>query len=341
MAYLMPNEILYGICQQVTTIDTAAAFTATAKGMDYGDHCIPLTNIGVNFAPGQQFVDVRKAHGGPYRKAGTGYEYPKGIQTPTTTLEFDADAWSMSLFFWLLCHAGSSEAAHVYTFTDWDGVGCATEVWASVVEQMSGALTDSRAIHGCIVRDLTLSAEVGSALKCSANMVGYQIDDDYDCSTGSKVWTFAERAPLMWQDATVELNTNPVNIDGFTLALSNNAVTKHYDAQYPVKHILGDLTGTGEIVIPWGTATEGGKTQLTDFLAGTIGRLEIYWGHDLAGIVADGELALDLRIRRTDAERVVPDEVGTRIPFEICQTSTNGPFDAKLQATMTASRGIA
>lgn len=346
MAHLMPSEITYAICQQATSISTAATFLTTDYGHDYGDHCLPITNIGTNLSAGQQFVDTRKAIGVPYRKSGTGYEYPKGIQSPSTTLEFDADAWNLSLFMWLLFQKGSTMATDgtTYDFTHWTPsttVDCECEVWASIVEKMSSGTANSRAINGCICNALTLSSAVGETLKASASLIGYAIDDDYDCDSASQVWTFAEKAPLMWQDATVELDTTAFCCDGFSLTLNNNAVTRHCDSQYPTEFVLGDLTGTGEIVVPWGSATVGGATQLTNFLAGTIGRLEIYWGHDLAGVASSGDLALDMRIRLTDAERVTPDVVGTRIPFEICRTGSNGPFEAKMYGAMsTTNRGI-
>ena len=126
--------------------------------------------------------------------------------------------------------------------------------------------------------------------------------------------SIAAHSPLLWQNATVTLGGNTINLDGFSITITNNAVSKFRDNTYPLAHNLGEFTVEGTITIPYGTTTEGGNTAIDDFVAGNTDRLVIRWGsNEIAS--SDGDFSIISHIRRTNATLTGDNEIGTEIPF--------------------------
>jgi len=330
---------VYGIGKDTTSISNGAA---ASKG-------IALTNH-PTFDPGQNHINQRKAVGTSYRRAGTGYEFQVATQSPTTTWEFDVCADNISFILWSLFQNGASEAAgspYVKYFIPYeprqtdasDSVYTDCEVWLSLVRKLAASGdAGSHRIIGAIARSITFSATEGENLKASVEFIGYSHSTVRNIA--SDTLTMDAVAPLLWQNATVELGGNTTNIPGFSLTISNNAVVKFNNAGNPQKFILGEFTAEGTISIPWATTTEGGNTAMDDFVAGNTDRLAVYWG--VGGEIATTDLDFSIlaHIRRTAASMVGDDEILTEIPF-ICvseeQQSAVNPASSTITTAASSS----
>lgn len=295
---------IFGVGFQTTSISTAASAS-------FG---IPLLNH-PSFSPGTQTINQRKAVGTSYRRTGNCLEYTQGSAIPTTQFEMDVSAKNISLFLWSLFQTSSFQGAgttYPKYFVPYED--STTEMWLSLIRKLAeDADANSHAIAGAIVKSITLSAEEGQHLKATVEFQGYSFSSAYD--TAGDTFTFHAAACVLWQNATVTLDAHTVNIPGFEMTISNNALTKFYDNSTAVRHDVGEFTVTGSIKIPYSTTDEGGNVQLNEFAAGTPSRLVIYWGNgELAD--ADGELTLIAHIRRTDAVIEGEDELYTTVPFE-------------------------
>lgn len=326
-ALRVQSEDVYHVQFQKTSISTAGTF---ASGADYGlgaagTFAIPLTNH-PHLEPGPQIIDQRKATGVAYRRTGAGYEFQQGHLMPVFTYEFDANADTLAGFFTLLFQSGVTEGASTpftKTCVPYTSNGCTW--WGAAMRKMSAAAADSHAIHGCIVRSLTLSAETGGALKASVELIGHTHTTAFDYDATPATSTFGAVNPLLWKDAGsvagMYVASTEVHLPGFELTFTNNATPVYYDQTEPVKYVLGDLDVTGTITIPWSQATEGANTPLDNFISGADTALHIWWG-TYAG-TADDDVSFKVNMRYTGAEVGGEPETGTTLPFLHAYDGTN------------------
>jgi hypothetical protein len=297
-------EDLFGVASDVTNISTAAN---TAFG-------IPLLNH-PSFEPGTQTINQRKAVGTSYRRSGACLEYIQGASIPTTSFEFDVSPVNIGYFLWSLFQTGSFQGAGtVYPkyFVPYENA--TTEMWLTLVRKLAADGTAaSHRIVGAIVKSITLSAEEGQPLKATVEFQGYSFESNRD--TTDDTFTFGTASCYLWQNAVVTLDGTTVNIPGFNLTITNNALTKFYDNSTAVRHDVGEFTATGSFRMPYSQATEGANQQVDDFIAGSASRLVIYWGNgEIAD--ADTELSIIAHIYRTGVTMSGDDEIVSEVSFE-------------------------
>ena len=327
-------EELYGLQLQTTSISTAEDFKVLDSigiGADsiFG---LPITNPGVNFDPGQQIIDQKKATGVSYRRTGTGYEFQQAHRIPVTTYEWDANVYNLAGPLWLLFQGGASEGdLSPFTKTYVPYVTPACEVWSSLLRKMSASSADSHAMHGVIVRSITLSAEVGGPLKASAEFIGYDWTREFNFASAPSVLNFDAHAPVLWKDAGnvagLYVATTETHLRGFEITITNNAVPIYYDDVKPTKFALGDFDVTGKITVPWDATTVGGNSQLANFVSGENVLLHIWWGTFASSTEAD--ISIKTNMHYTGAEVGGDEETGTTLPFVHAYDGANN-FEMKV-----------
>lgn len=333
-------ENVYGVMHATGSPATGYAvdtnkFLATPDiGLEVGKHALPV--IGQPpLDPGQIIIDQRKTVGKSTRRTGTGYEYLQAGDAPTVTFEMEATPNMVAFFCWLLFQKGSTEGAETpfaKVFTPYTDAAC--EIWASILRKMSAAAADSHVIHGAICQSMTLSSAEGEALKLAVTLNGSHFFNVFDFDAQSSVLSFSEKAPLLFQDATITLDTNSINIPGFSVTITNNAAGKRYATAHVYEFILGDLTGDGTFTMPWGQATEGANEQLNNFIAGTDTLLVVEWGS--AGV--EGHVKIEANCRHTAAPLGGDDEIVTECPFNLVYDGTNDAI--KITVSDAVDRGI-
>ncbi len=272
--------------------------------------------------PGQAWIEENQMFGISNIKK---EERKQDILFPTTTLEFPMNAYNFSLIAWLCYQSGVSEAgasAYVKTLIPYTSPEC--EVWASIIDPVTGAITsgNNEAIHGAIVKSFTVSGEQGGQMKISAEFIGRAYSQSF--SDGDGVLTVSEQTGLLYKNMNVSLDGNTIYVPSISITFTNNAVSIPYNTTNVLKHLLKKASITGDLPIPRdsGTAGEDAEAQITDLLAGDDKRLQINFGGNNPATTA-GDWALDMDILYKSKEKVVEPEVGNRLPFEQIAGSNN------------------
>jgi len=309
-----PWQNIVCICPQVTSISTAATFLSTDDAIETGKPGLPVLNRDYSLNPGQRFIEERQAFGISNLKK---EERKLDRKLPSVTLEFPVNAYNLKLLLWLFFQKGMSEAdTSPYVGTCVPYTDCDCEVWATVADPITGALSsgDNEAIHGAIVRSLTISGEEGGQIKGSAEFVGANYTDTFN--TANAVVTVSTQTALLYRDTVIALDNNQIYIPSFSVTLEHDVASLNYNSMTMRKHVLGDLVVTGELVIPRdsGSASEDDEAQITDLLAGDDKKLVIYWGNSPASSTGDVSIVMDILYK--EKEKVSDNEIGTRLPFE-------------------------
>ncbi len=246
------------------------------------------------------------------------------IFRPTVTLEFPANAYIMKLIFWLFFQTGATEAAatpYVATCIPYTAPDC--EVWASIVDPVTGALATGKneAMHGVIVKSFTLTSEEGGQAKVSVEFVGGSYSNIFN--TANAVITVSTKPGLLHRNLKVELDDNPICIPSINVTFAHDVFSPSYNSGKIKKHLLQKLLISGEIGVPRdsGTVGEDAEAQITDLLAGDDKKLELYWGAIPAA--EEGDLAILIDILYKSKEKVSEGEIGNRLPFEGVAGSNN------------------
>lgn len=315
------QEDVYAICQNLTGISEASEFLVGDVGMRLGKHKILLSEH-PSLKSGQKIIRQRKRTGSPVIKRG--YERLQGIRSPNTGWPFDANAYNLGLMFCLLFQNGVTETAMKKTILKYSNADC--EIWSTLLRVL-GTGSISHRMSGVIVKSLTLSAEEGGPLRASAELIGRELETDYDA--GSCVLEFSDRSPLKWQDADVYLGGSQVYLPSYSLTINNHAFSKFYESQLAVRHLLGDLDVLGNFNLPWytGATAQDRNVQVDDFISGTDKVFNIYWGHNTIGDLVAGDLSLKFNISYTGADLATPDEIVTECPFEMVDDEVNDPVE--------------
>lgn len=321
-----------------TATADADAFAAGAIGIDTSKYAIPLLNH-PHIEHGVEIINQRKAVGTSYRRSGSCMEYIQGARIPTVTLECDATKKILGLFCYLLFQGGSSEEAgtpYLKTFSPY-GEGTESVVAsAAIVRLMSAGTANSHLMGGAIIKSMTLSAEEGQPLKVTADFTGYNSVSDYDFDAAANILEFDNTACLMWSNASVKLSGTAVNIPGFSVTITNNAVPKYYNSTHVTKYVLGDFTATGSFKVPYAATTVGDNTQINNFVAGTDCLFQVWWGNETPS--ADGDVKVELNAYYTGASLSAEDEITSDLTFEATHDGTNAAI--KIQVADLVDRGI-
>jgi len=295
---------------------------------------IPLINH-PDINHGLNIIDQRKAIGISQRSVATGHcEFLQGTKDPTSTWEFDGNAYNLPGFLWLLFQKGSSEGTGTAKFTKTfipptatQGVEC--EVWANLLRKMEeGSSAHSTRGTGFIVRSITLSADGFSPLNVSVELIGADVLNTHNATAAT--FTYDTNCGLVWGGASGATTTfgasSAVQLEGFTMTITNNAIAKHYGEQTVQKFITGDYTVEGSITVFWGDTNFGQEAEITKFVNGTDQLMEIYWG-TAGGITTAGDLSIKANIRYSGATVGGEEEIATELPFIGVYDGTNNAIE--------------
>ncbi len=333
MSTAIPWQIIYGLVP-ATTITSTHAFGTGVISINDDVYAYPLVGH-PNFDPGQTVIDQRKAVGIATRRTGPGFEYQQGVKSPVTTWEFDANAYNLVLPLWLLFQKGTTEAASGASFVKtYIAPTCTTgvemEQFGVLLKRMEcGSVTSAQRILGAVVRSITFTAESNTPLKVSVEFVGADIGVAYNAQNA--VLTFDTNDPLIWGASSTEVKIDPagggagteINVDSWSVTISNNVIGKQYGQSTVQKFIVQDFTVEGTIKVPWGAAAGGKNVLVEDLISGDDMYMSLSWG-SITG-ASSGDFAIILNVRITNVEMSHDDEVAQDITF-------SGADDASLSA---------
>jgi len=337
---LAPWMPLYAIGIQ-SSMDTAVAAT---DGIDADRGGVLLVEH-AEFSPGQIIHEEKKLSGESYRQARTGHDYNMGGIDPKTTFPINGSAWNFWSFLWALFQTGSREEAadpYVKQFFHYDSA--VMETWLTLVRYMGSGAVSHRLV-GAIANQLTLSSD-GTMLRGSAEMMAYDHETDHTMSAAEKL--FGEHAELVWENATVMLNNDTIDLNGFEIVIPTNKTGPRYNHQNPQKFIQGDLKDmTGTITIPWdsGDTDWDGNVPMTTMKAGTTAVLKIYWGSAPVA-AASGELGIICGVKFKDAStEELEGELGWTLPFDLVSgyeyTTGTGTIETTADSAVVSATGTA
>jgi len=322
---------IYGIGAQTSAIGTAVA---CSKG-------IPLLGH-PDFNPGVNVVKQRKATGLPYWRGDAGYEFQNTTEVPNTSFEFDGSATNMSLILWSFFQGGAFQDAganNIKYFVPYSDSAC--DVWLTLVRKLAASGTGaSHRLVGMVAKSITLScSESAPVLKVSVEFVGYNLETNHNIA--SDTLTFDATVPYLWQNATITLDGNAVNIPGFSLTMTNNAVVKLYDNANASKVLMGNFEANGTFQMPYSDANEGANNQINDFIAGTTKRMNIRWGsNEIAKDASDFSILMN--IRSSAAPFGGDDEIVADVAFDcVSDASTSSVKAANSSVQLNGTAAVA
>lgn len=280
-------------------------------GVDAGDNVptggpkgIAPTNL-PDLNPNIEFIESLKHHGGPSRisRSADGItEEQVGVKMAGTTIELDVDPVSLAPFMISLCEQFSQGATPNFnkTIINYDratnlefhsksaGNWYEDPFLFSIIRDNSIAdpalASEDVRIKDCVVRSMTLSGTRGEPFKASIEIIGSDIEVDFDASSGVFTLPASNATPLLFQNMTFKYadiiaGTPPgptpaeTNLIAFSLTLTNNLAARNYNSQIVDVFVPGRFDITGSITIPWRN-----NDWIDDFLANNPIWLQFIWG---------------------------------------------------------------
>lgn len=128
---------------------------------------------------------------------------------------------------------------------------------------------------------------------------------------------------------------NFINLPSFNVSMSNGLISKAYNNPSIERHIYGDFTGTGSLVIPFSemnasgdagavSPSFAGSNWLKFFLYGGTMKVWLWWGHPFDAVLDcqdDGDFGMCFLIRPTsDSFSDTDGEMGVSIDFQLVGT---------------------
>lgn len=300
-------------------VDSTAGETKAGIILNNHPHLDPAPNI----------IDTEKVTGSAARVDGAGREFNQGTKEPTFSLDFDAIAKVLYAPLHLFAQKGNLESTNVKWFFpySYESVPAAPEVFGNLVRSLAPAGTaESHRAIGMICNSISFNSEVGAALSITAEMMAQDVELNYNVSAANDNFRFTNDANLLWQNAVVQISDGSVlapvdiDVDGFSLTLTNSPIRKMYNNQLTQKYLMGKIVGEGSIKIPWspGQSAWDDNTLLANFVSGTPTRFSIYWGSRL--VTGANELSLNFIARYTGAPiGQDEDEIVTDLSFQIVE----------------------
>lgn len=292
-----------------------------------------LLNDHVDLDTGVDIYDQRKTVGSADRRAGAGAEYRQGLEAPTLSVPFEANAKIMYSFLHDFFQEGSieqdtanpDEAKWFYPASG----NTFPEVWMTVVRDL-GSGNSTRFIGG-VAESLEINAEEGGNLTLTANLLGYDSETGYTVT--NEDFNYSTEALLRWSDAHIQIAPvkegdvsipDNVGVSGFSLTLNNGAVAKHFNNRNPNRIILNEFTGSGSFSLPWnsGYSALDDNVMLERFISGDPLRLTVYWDGDTVHSPypnANGQVSFSAIVRFTGATPTGEDEMMTELPFDLVE----------------------
>ena len=291
------------------------------------------------FNPGREIITNRKSTGRAYLTKGgtTSIERITGVEAPTTSFEFDFEAKAafiplLTLFqdvTTTLVASGITKVFNCYTSS-------AVSKYAVLLRTLE--TIKSQLIKGAIANSVTISGTEGEAVTMSVEWLG--ADMDGDASSGVTAWAPGDAESfLMFKDITCGYSdgtTNPtgttVDIVGFDITMTNNAVARHYNNATIQKYILGDFMVEGTLRFPWGATTVGSDTFFTHLNAGTDFQIAFYKNSYLetSASTTAGEFSILLNVEADDVVTTSDDEITNEVSFTGVYDGTSYPVSIHL-----------
>lgn len=197
----------------------------------------------------------------------------------------------------------------------YSSTGSVCEVWASLFRDTSSGTTRSQRMTGAISHELEISLGRGEYITAISKFLGRDLE--INRNTSGDTFTLSTNAPLLLRNCVTKIGNSyealeTFDLKSFNLRIRNNAKARTYNSSYVSRFNLGRVEGQGEIITPWeNNSTNYNYTQAyTDFFAGTLTRISIYWADqyltsgssmsiNLLGRFVKGRIAEDKEISNT------------------------------------------
>lgn len=309
-----------------TGITESPSFAANTNIGTYGK-TIPrvlLTNQPV-FEQNREIIASPKAIGRSFlSKSGTtNIERLKGKQAPSTTFEMDFDAGCAFIpFMTLFQDVGALVDASTTKVFD-----CYTSSSVSYFANLLRVVENdkSQLIKGAIAKSITISGNEGEQLKMSVDWIGS--DMEYDASTAATTTvSTVSNDIVLFSNLTFDWGNDggdSLDVIGFDLTITNNAIPKYYMSDTVSKYLLGQIAVTGTLKFPWGESTVGNNmffdylNNQTDFL------FSIYNSYSVDAV---GEFKLLINAEVDNVVSNSDDEIVNEISFTGIYDGTNYPI---------------
>jgi len=322
-----------------TSAITHSPSFVTGKGSFGTSTSIVYTKNDPVFNPGVEIISNRKATGNAYltKAASIPIERLPGVEAPTTSFELDFEAASayiplVTLFQDIEDAVGASTETKVFN--------CYTGSTVSYYAALKRVLEDDKCqlIKGAIAQSVTISGNEGEPVTMTVDWLG--ADMDGDATAGKSVWASTHASTfVMFKDMICAYNDSGDTIDivGFDLTISNNAVARHYNNATIQKYLLGDFTVEGTLKVPWGAATVGSTAFFTLLNAGTTFKLWLYKGNDIISNVdtTAGYFTIIVNAEVDDVTTNADDELVNEISFTGIYDETSFPIAISLNDNVT------
>jgi len=293
------------------------------------------------FNPGREIITNRKSTGNAYLTKGgtTSIERITGVEAPTTSFEFDFD--TKAAFIPLLTLFQDTSGASIGgTTATTKTFNCYSSSTVSKYAVLLRALETSKSqlIKGAIANSVTISGTEGEAVTMSVEWLGADMDGDASSSVIAWAPTDAESFLMFkditcgYSDGTTDPSETTVDIVGFDITITNNAVARHYNNATIQKYILGDFMVEGTLRFPWGATTVGSDTFFTHLNAGTDFQIALYKNIYLEtnGSTVDGEFSILLNVEADDSVTTSDDEITNEVSFTGIYDGTSYPVSIHL-----------
>jgi len=309
-----------------TSAITHSPSFVTGKGSFGTSTSIVYTKNDPVFNPNREIISNRKATGNAYltKAASIPIERLPGVEAPTTSFEIDFETASayiplVTLFQEITSTVGTSAETKVFNCYSGSDVSCYAAL-KRVLENDKCQL-----IKGAIAQSVTISGNEGEPVTMTVDWLG--ADMDGDATTGKSTWATTHASTfVMFKDMICAYNASGATIDivGFDLTISNNAVARHYNKATIQKYLLGDLTVEGTLRFPWGADTVGSTAFFTLLNAGTAFKLWLYKGNDITTHIDStaGYFTIIVNAEVDDVTTNADDELVNEISFTGIATST-------------------
>lgn len=321
-----------------TTAITHSPSFASGNGAFGANTSIVYTKNDPVFNPNREIISNRKATGNAYLTKGgsTAIERLPGVEAPETSFEIDFETASAFIPLVTLFQGGLDSAILSDSSTTGTTIiNCYTGSTVSYYAALKRVLEadKSQLIKGAIAQSITISGNEGEPVTMTIDWLG--ADMDGDASTSVSTWTTSHASNfVMFKDMVCAYNTSGTTIDiiGFDITMSNNAVAKHYNNATIQKYLLGDFTVEGTLRFPWGETSVGSDTFFTLLNAGTDFTLYLWKGTNLidhAGTTA-GHFAIKINAEVDDVTTNADDELANEISFSGIYDGTSYPVQISM-----------
>jgi len=286
------------------------------------------------FNPNREIISNRKNTGNAYLTKGgsTAIERLPGTEAPTTSFEIDFETSSayiplVTLFqdaTGTLVNSGETKVFNCYSSPT-------VSYYAALKRVLEN--DKSQLIKGAIAQSITISGNEGEPVTMTIDWLG--ADMDGDASTGVSSWTTSHASNfVMFKDMVCAYNSSSTTIDivGFDITISNNAVARHYNNPSIQKYLLGDLTVEGTLRFPWGESNVGSDTFFTLLNAGTDFSLWLWKGANIIDNVdtTAGYFAIKINAEVDDVTTNADDELANEVSFSGIYDGTNYPIQISM-----------